>query len=142
MGNLIHFDTARSYIRSRVTSEFLNSEVRVERVSAPTYDETTLHSVSGSREVIYEGQARIWEVTGASTVIVSENDVQMENTQLSLPWDIDPVPKRNDEVIVTGSAEEEDASILGKRFQIQTAAKAGELRPTRRYTITGLQAQS
>ena len=140
MGSLIHFETARDYIRSRVSSEFMNYEVRVERVTRPLYDETNLVAIPGLRTIIYEGPARIWEITGASTVIVSENDMQMESTQLSLPWDIDPVPKRNDEVIVTGSVEE-DTTILGKRFQIQTAAKAGELRPSRRYTISAVQSQ-
>jgi Family of unknown function (DUF6093) len=139
MGSLVHFATARNYVRSRVTAEFMNYECRVERVAYSSYDETTLHSVSATREIIYEGPCRLWEVPGAATVLVGESDLQVESTQLSLPWDINPVPKRNDEVIITGSAEEEDSTILGKRFQIQTSAKAGELRPSRRYTVSAVQ---
>ena len=139
MGSLVHFQTARNYVRSRVCAEFMNYECRVERVSFSTYDETTLHSVSGTRQIIYEGPCRLWEVSGADTVLVGQEDLQVETTQISLPWDIYPIPKRNDEVIITGKAEEEDSSILGKRFQIQTSAKAGELRPTRRYTVSSVQ---
>jgi hypothetical protein len=140
MGSLVHFATARDYVRSRVTNEFLNYQVRVERVTRPLYDETNLVAIPGTRATIYQGPGRIWEITGASTVVVSENDMLMENTQLSLPWDLDSLPQRYDEVVVI-EVPPQDSTLLGKRFQIQTAAKAGELRPTRRYTITAVQSQ-
>ena len=62
----------------------------------------------------------------------------VEPVMISLPWDIDPLPLRNDEVIITNTPVE-DTALEGKRYQIQDYATAGELRPTRRYTVTAMQ---
>jgi hypothetical protein len=45
--------------------------------------------------------------------------------------------KRYDEVIITLAPT--DPQMVGKRYQIQNVAKAGEMRATRRFEITGLE---
>jgi len=135
--DVVSFGPARDYVRSRVTQEFLNYECRVERVGRPSYDEETLQGTPGTRSTIYEGKCRVWATT-ASTVIVGDGDVQTEQTMISLPWNIDPLPLRNDEVIITNTPVE-DTALEGKRYQIQDYATAGELRPTRRYTVIAMQ---
>jgi hypothetical protein len=129
---------ARKYVRSRATA-VMEYTCLIERVQKPSYDNTTLVAAPGSRETLYEGICRIWEVSGASTVLVGENDITYQSTQLSIPWDTSTVVRKGDEgVILTAPA---DSQMVGKRFQIDTVAKAGELRATRRFSITLLQAQ-
>lgn len=67
--------------------------------------------------------------------MIGEDDIVMQNTQLSLPWSVNPVPKRDDEVEITSAPS--DAEIVGKRFVIDSGSKAGEFRATRRFAVRG-----
>ena len=124
---------ARAYVRSRAKNE-MSSQCRIERVSRPTYDETTLKSTAPSRVTIYEGVCRVWEITGGTTLNLGEADVEIKSTQLSTPYDA-PIARRNDEVVILGTDGDDD-SLVGRRLQIQSNALAGELRATRRYEVT------
>jgi hypothetical protein len=57
-------------------------------------------------------------------------------TNLSIPWDVPEIIKRYDEVTILTAPQ--DSQMVGKRYEIQTVAKAGELRATRRFEVTGL----
>jgi len=107
---------------------------RIERVSRPDYDPDDLLSVPNTtREVIYDGVCRIWEVSGASAVTIGDADIDIQETQLSTPWNA-PLAKKDDEVYIY-FAPTQDKQMEGRRFQIQSSAKAGELRATRRYAV-------
>lgn len=111
---------------------------RIERSGVPEgYDEDTLiYTAEGVATVVYEGKCRIWEVANASSVVVGDTDVYQMTTNLSIPWDTPAEVKRYDQVTILTSPT--DDQMVGKRYEIQTVAKAGELRATRRFEVTGL----
>ena len=126
---------ARNYVRSRATEE-MDATCRIERVTAPVYNETTLIASPGSRTTIYEGKCRVWELSSSSVVMVGENETTIQSTNLSIPWDVNPVPDKDDEALIVACPS--DSSLVNKRFQIQSSAKSGALRPTRRFSVTEL----
>jgi len=130
---------AIDFVRKRAT-EVMQYQCRIERVTAGEHDEDSLVYTPGSRTVIYEGVCRVWEVSGGSPVVINESDIVMQSTNLSIPWDVPVVPQRNDEVLITSAPT--DPALLNKRFQIQDSAKAGEMRPTRRFTVISMEKTS
>lgn len=130
-------DRARAYVRSRATS-VMTYECKVERLAAPSYDETTLIASPGTRTTIIEfSVCRVWEVQGASVVNLGETELMVENVQISLPYDT-PVLKKHDEIVITNTPTQDD-TLLGKRFSVISSARAGELRPTRRYAVKAVE---
>ena len=134
--NLIS-STALNYTRSRMAQVMMGYECRAERITRGSHDEESLVYTPGSRETLYEGVCRVWEISGASVVGLGDTDAELDisTTQISLPWD-SPLLKKNDEIVIT--AADTDEQMVGKRFQVQSSAKAGELRATRRYSVTGI----
>ena len=128
---------SRQWVRSRATA-VMEYTCRIERSGVPEgYDEDTLiYTAEGVATVIYEGTCRIWEVANASSVVVGDTDVYQMTTNLSIPWDTPEEIKRYDQVTILTS--HTDDQMVGKRYEIQTVAKAGELRATRRFEVTGL----
>lgn len=129
-------DTAIDYVRERATAN-MRSTCRIERVQKPVFDKNAGRATPGTKLLIYEGICRIWETTGGSPILIGEDDVVMQGTQLSIPWDIDPVPITDDEVQILTSPM--DTAMVGKRFVIDSSAKFGEMRPTRRFSVRGYQ---
>jgi hypothetical protein len=130
---------ARQYVRTR-TEDIMSYECRVERMTPPSYDEDTLITTAGGRLTIYEGKFRLWEITGATGLNIGGEDLMLESTQASFPYD-SPLFRKDDEIVIT-AVPEQDLMLMGNRYQIQTKAKAGELRATRRYTVTSVQRNS
>jgi hypothetical protein len=129
-------NAAISYVRAKA-SENMSSTCRIERVTKPTFNQGTGVATPGTKTTIYEGKCRIYEVTGGAPVVIAEDDITMQATQLSSPWDVSVLPVRNDEVQILTSRT--DAHLVGKRFVIDSSAKAGELRATRRFAVRGVQ---
>lgn len=128
---------ARQYVRSRATEvmEYTCRITRQERVEG--YDEDTLvYTPEGLAEVIYEGRCRIWELANANAVVVGDTEIYQQTTNLSIPWDTPDLIRRYDEVVILTAPQ--DSQVVGKRYEIQTVAKAGELRATRRFEVTGV----
>jgi hypothetical protein len=115
----------------------MQASCRIERVTPPTFDQASGTATAGGRTLIYEGPCRLWEVSGGAPVVVGEDDIVMQSTQLSIPWDVPVVPKKDDEVVIT--AHPTDQYVVGKRFVIDSSAKAGDLRATRRFAVRGYQ---
>lgn len=126
---------ARDYTRSRM-DDLMSYECRVERVGEGGLNDDLIYS-SGARNTLYEGKFRLWEITGATGLNVGGEDLMLESTQASFPFD-SPLFRKDDEIVIT-AAPVQDVLLLGNRYQIQTKAKAGELRATRRYTVTSVQ---
>lgn len=128
---------ARKWVRNRATA-VMEYTCRITRGSRPeSYDEDTLvYTPAGLAEVVYEGVCRIWEVAGAASITVGDTDVYQQSTQLSIPWNTPEVIVRYDEVEILTAPQ--DSQMVGKRYEIQTVAKAGELRATRRFEVTGV----
>lgn len=113
---------------------------KIERVTPGDHNEDSLVYTPGSRTVIYDGICRVWEISGGSPVVVSETDIVMQTTQLSIPWNVEVIPQRWDEVLVYDAPT--DPALVNKRFQIQDSAKAGEMRATRRFTVISMEKTS
>lgn len=128
---------ARQWVRGRATG-VMEYTCRIDRSGVPEgYDEDTLiYTAEGVAQVIYEGVCRIWEVANSSSVVVGDTDIYQMTTNLSIPWNTSAVVKRYDEVTILTSPT--DDQMVGKRYEIQTVAKAGELRATRRFEVTGI----
>jgi hypothetical protein len=128
---------SRAYVRARATAvmEYTCRIVRGERPGG--YDEDSLvYTPQGLGEVVYEGPCRIWEVANASSFVVADTDIYQMSTNLSIPWDAPQVILRYDEVTILTAPQ--DSQMVGKRYEIATIAKAGELRATRRFEVTGI----
>ena len=128
---------SRAYVRARATGvmEYTCQIVRGETPEG--YDEDTLvYTPAGLATLIYEGPCRIWEVANASSFIVADADIYQMTTNLSIPWDTPAVILYHDEVTILTAPQ--DSQMVGKRYEIQTIAKAGELRATRRFEVTGI----
>lgn len=132
---MINTDAAMAYVRQKAT-EMMNETCVIERVRPPSFDQLTGTGVPGSRTTIYSGPCRLWEVASGGPVLINEDEVLMQNTQLSIPWDIETLPKRKDEIEIIGSRS--DDLVVGKRFVIESSAKAGELRSTRRFAVSSV----
>lgn len=128
---------ARQWVRARAT-EVMEYTCQITRGGVPEgYDEDTLvYTAAGVSQVIYEGVCRIWEVANTSSIMVGDVDIYQTNTNLSIPWDTTAIVKRYDEVEILTAPQ--DPQMVGKRYEIATVAKAGELRATRRFEVTGL----
>ena len=127
--------TARNYVRSRAEMT-MAYECRVERVSKGAIGDDLRYN-AGARTVLYEGKFRLWEITGATGINVGGEDLMLETTQASFPYD-SPLFRKDDEIVIT-AVPVQDVLLMGSRYQIQTKAKAGEQRATRRYTVTSVQ---
>lgn len=128
--------TALAYVRDKAT-ENMGYTCRIERVKKPSFDQTTGTATHGEKNTIYEGPCRVWELSGGGPVIIAEDEVTMQNTQLSIPWSTTPIPDRNDEVQILSADDDDD--MVGRRFVIDSSARAGEFRATRRFAIRGYQ---
>lgn len=129
--------TARAYVRARAT-EVMEYECRIERSGVPSaYDEDTLVYISASDPLlIYEGPCRIWELGSATPIQVGDSEVYQQATNFSIPWDTEAVIQRYDQVTITSAVV--DDQMVGERFEIQSIAKGGELRATRRFVVSGV----
>jgi hypothetical protein len=128
---------ARQWVRNRATG-VMEYTCQITRSGTPEgYDEDTLvYTSAGVGQVVYEGVCRIWELAGAAAVVVGDTEIYQQTTQLSIPWDSPEVIERYDEVKILTAPQ--DSQVVGKRYEIQTVAKAGELRATRRFEVTGV----
>lgn len=128
---------AIDYVRGQATAVMTTTCQIFSREVPEAYDEETLvYTAAGLAEMVYEGVCRIWELAGGSSFVVSETDIYQQSTQLSIPWDTTAVIKRYDEVIIVDDPN--DPQMAGKRYEIQTVAKAGAMRATRRFEVTGI----
>ncbi len=128
---------SREYVRARATA-VMEYTCQIHRKELPEgYDEDTLiYTPEGLATLIYEGPCRIWEVANASSFIVADADIYQMSTNLSIPWDTPAIILYHDEVTILTAPQ--DSQMVGKRYEIQTIAKAGELRATRRFEVTGI----
>jgi hypothetical protein len=130
-------DHAIAYVRGQATAVMTTTCQIFSREVPEAYDEETLvYTAAGLAQMVYEGVCRIWEVANSSSVIVGDTDVYQQTTNLSIPWDTTAVIKRYDEVIIVD--EPNDPQMAGRRYEIQTVAKAGAMRATRRFEVTGI----
>lgn len=128
---------ARRYVRQTAT-KVMAYRCDAERINKGGHDEQTLVYTPGTRtKILVDQPCRIWEISGAAAVTLGETEIMTQNLQLSLPWD-SPVLSKEDEIVIT-FAPEQDTTMMGKRFEVVSAARAGELRASRRYSVKAVE---
>lgn len=127
---------ARRYVQARATAHMYSTCI-IERVGAPVFSDVTGIATAGARVQIYEGVCRIWEVSGAQPLAVGEDTLTLQSTNLSIPWDVEVVPRRDDEIEITSSLT--DADLVYRRYRILDVVKGGDIRATRRFNVQGIQ---
>ena len=115
----------------------MTATCRIERVKRPTFDRSSGTASPGDRSTIYEGPCRTYEVSGGGVTMIGEDTVSMQNEVISIPWDVEVLPKEYDEVQIL--THDTDPMMVGKRYVIDSSAKAGDMRPTRRFNVRGYQ---
>ena len=130
---------ARKFIQARATGN-MTYTCRIERLAEPVFDEATSMMTSATATTIYTGVCRVFEVSGGAPITINEDAVVIQSTQLVIPFDATPVPVRDDEVVILTA--QFDPALVGKRFRIMDAAKGGDLRASRRFTVQGVQEES
>jgi hypothetical protein len=127
---------ARSYIQAHAESN-MTYECVIQRVNSGAFDEDSSVYTAGTSAELYAGPCRIWEVSGSSAFDVANEQIVLQQTKLSIPWDEGLGIRRDDEVKIVASAY--DPALVGKRFRIMDVDKGGDLRATRRFTVQGVQ---
>lgn len=129
---------ARAYVRSRAT-QVMEYEVLIQRPGKMGHDSGTLVAQNASPTDLYQGKARIWDVSSGNTVVIGETETLLQNTFLSIPWDTEVLIRKGDQVEVLAAPQ--DSEMVGRRFKINSKELAGELRATRRFSLTLLAEQ-
>ena len=133
MNNPIQMDRARAFVQSRA-QDFMSTTCEIKRPHDPSFDISTGFGNAGSRSTIYTGKCRVHEVTNGPVVMIGEDEISQQNTQISIPWNADPVPIKGDYIKITASRV--DTNLVGRLFVITDMAKSGELRATRRFNVS------
>jgi hypothetical protein len=126
---------ARSYARRHATAHMYYT-IQIERMAMGVFDEQTGGIVPAVKTVIYNGPARIATVSGPQIIQVGEDTMAMSQTTISIPFDTDPVPHRDDIATVLGldtqRAEFGDPALVFKSFRILNVEYGGQMYATRR----------
>lgn len=122
-------DFAVDYLRRRSTHR-MQDECRIFRPGEMVLD-SEFKARRGPAVVKYEGPCRLWEVASSSQVVISDEQVVISTTYLSLPWDA-PVPESDDIVLMTKSS---DPDLEGRTLSIISVTRGGGLRGSRKFTV-------
>lgn len=117
-------DLVRAYV-----AEHMNATVRIQRGERGTFDPAT-GRVGGltNLSTVYEGKARIRNVTGAGVLNLAEADIATASTTISIPWG-SPMPRRDDLVtVLANAADEMDVDRLFRVLEVESAGLFGEAR--------------
>ena len=124
---------ARRYVRARAEAQ-MTCHVRIYRHEDPVFDDETGLMTSSHGTKIYEGDARLWYAQGGNVVELGDADINMMNTYVSIPWDSDPVPHRDDIVMVDSCALDPD--LVDRAFRVMNTDGGGLMNATRKMTVS------
>ena len=120
---------ATDYLRTRATDR-MEDECRIFKPGGMVVGED-FKAHRAPAQVRYEGRCRLWEVASSSQVVISDEQLVISTTYLSLPWDA-PVPESDDIVLMTKSA---DVDLVGRTLSIISVTRGGGLRASRKFTV-------
>ena len=132
---------ARNYAR-RHASAHMYYTVQIERMGDPYFDEATGRMTPRVAEIVYTGPARIWTVSGPQVFTVGEDQMSFDQTNMSIPWNVIPVPHRDDiATVLTYDTHSGfgDPELLGRSFRILDVQLGGQMYATRRMTVSAIQ---
>lgn len=125
-------DYARTYLRDRVQGH-MNCTIELLRHRDSSLDETTGLYTAVSKTSVYSGVARIWEASSGSIVEVGEADLALVSTYCSIPFDVDVMPHRDDQVLVTACPGDPD--LVGRGYRVLMIDGGGLMRATRKMQL-------
>ena len=137
---------ARSYIRRRATRLLLMTckITRPGGSSSVVYDPVTRKATraTGSK-VVYEGNCRYWEVMAGSKTVVGEQELNVTQSWVSIPYDAKSPDgslaevEADDLITFTASPEGEDIDPLltGRTVNVVSIIFGGGLRASRRMQV-------
>jgi hypothetical protein len=119
--------------------------VQIERMSDGVFDETTGQISPAVKLIIYIGPARISSVTGPQVLGLGEDQMAFVQTSISIPWDTDPVPNRDDIVTVLTYDRHRgfgDEALIGRAFRILSVEFGGQMFAVRRMSALAIEASA
>lgn len=126
---------ATDYLRSR-SQDRMEDECRIFRQGAVEIGDD--HTARRGTDIIrYEGRCRVWEVNTGNQVLISDVQVVVTQTFLSLPWDA-PVPESDDIVKVIRSV---DPDLEGRTLSVVSVSRGGGLRASRKILVRVVDSQ-
>jgi hypothetical protein len=131
---------ARNYVRSHATAHMYYT-ISIVRMLTGVFDEATGGIVPAVGTEIYNGPARIWTVSGPQVISVGEDQMAFTATNISIPWDVDPVPHRDDIATVLTYEPHEgfgDPALLDRSFRILDVQLGGQMYATRRMSVLAI----
>jgi hypothetical protein len=135
---------ARSYARRHATAHMYYT-VAITRMVAGAFDEATGGITSQIGVAVYQGPARIWTVAGPMVISSGEDQMSFSQTNMSIPWDTDPVPRRDDIASVLDYQLRDgfgDPALLGRHFRILDVQLGGQMYAARRMSVSVVSASS
>lgn len=120
---------SRQYIARRALGAMVD-RISINRPGDVQLNPTTGMNVAVAGEEIYQGQARIYSVSGPQVVDLGEADIALRMTYVSIPSDWLPVPQRDD--IITVLEARSDEGLQDKAFRILDVDGGGLVRAVRR----------
>ena len=126
-----------AYARQAVIS-YHNIELEVTRQLVSSLDEVTglITTTFDGEFTGYAGSGRFWLSNDGVVTNVGEGDYSTISTNISIPWDADPVPELDEYVVITSSYE--DSTLEGKIYRIMGVDGGGFLRAARRLQVVAV----
>lgn len=132
---------ARNYARTHMTAHMYYT-IEIDRMAEGIFDEDSGHILPKVKMKIYQGPARIASVTGPQVLGLGEDQMAFVSTSISIPWDTDPVPNRDDIAVVLSydpHAGFGDAALVGRAFRILNVEFGGQMFAVRRMSALAIQ---
>lgn len=120
------------YVRARALADMLDT-IRIVRTGRGTLDETTLQMGMTSLSIVYEGEARIATASGGGVVMVADETLDTQNTNIYVPYQV--VAQQDDVVLVL--SDQSDTDNVSRAFRVMDVDNGGLLRMARTLTCTG-----
>lgn len=119
------------YLRDRA-NDLLTDTCRITRGTEHVLDPDTNEYSQPEGELVYEGPCRLWATQPGAAIQLGSENISVDVSMLSLPWNIDPIPEMEDLVEMLTSP---DPDVVGRTLTLGSPARGGNLRATRRFTV-------
>lgn len=128
--------TASSLAQAYLETVML-STVRITRTTGkPGFDRSTGQPTAASTDVIYEGKAHVYDVTGGAAYELGEEQQTASQTYVAIPLSA-ARPQVKDEVAVLDDPN--DPELIDRHFKVDDVRVGGLIPGSRRMAVTGIE---
>ena len=126
-----------AYARQAVLS-YHNIEIEVVSQLVSSLDDATgmITTTFDGGFTGYAGSGRFWLSNDGVVSSAGDGDYSTISTNISIPWDADPVPALDEYVVITSAYE--DSTLEGKIYRIMGVDGGGFLRAARRLQVVAV----